>query len=184
MSTADRVNRIVWVTASGTTLDHAVTPRNARFSGGGNHVAVCGAEFRSAPLVADPGRQCAACIRVMATGRVLGASQHCRNDGDDGPFARWRNSFRPLNLVTPVSSQRTTRSASPGEETGNRVWRSSGDDVPRPSCPESRHALDIDPGPESDPDRTERRYPVGHLLRHWDDLRSCAVADGLTGTRK
>lgn len=170
MNSADRMNRVVWVTASGTALDHAVAPRNARFGASGNHVAVCGSEFRSAPLVTDPGRQCVACILAIATGDDRVGTKHCHSDEDDGPIARWWNSFRPLNLVSPVASQRATRRVSPGEESGNRVWWDAGNDVPRPSCPASHRTLTFDVC--VDPDTTERRYPVAHFLRHWDDSRA------------
>lgn len=165
MSIANDGSRVVWVTASGTALDHAVTPRNSRFGGCGNHVSVCGAEFRPAPLVADPGRPCAACIRALAAGEDFAGAEHYR-DEDESPLARWWNSFRPLNLVTPVASQCDTRRASPGEATGNCVWRDSVDNVPRPLCPESRHTLMISSG--LDPDATKRRYPTEHLLRHFE----------------
>lgn len=94
MGTADRSNRIVWVTASGTELDHAVVPRNARFGVGGSHLSVCGAKFRPAPLVADPGRRCVACIRYLATSGIPAVPEHRRNDGGDGLVTRRRNAFR------------------------------------------------------------------------------------------
>lgn len=58
--------RLVWVTAAGQRVDHAVTSRrlgSAVGSGGAQIVAVCGERFWAAPLIADPGLPCPPCSR-------------------------------------------------------------------------------------------------------------------------
>lgn len=55
---------LVWVTAAGQAVDHAVTSRGLASAVGpvGTEVlAVCGQRFWAAPLIADPGQPCAPC---------------------------------------------------------------------------------------------------------------------------
>lgn len=69
MTATQACDRVVWVTAAGGTSDHAVTSGNlaigisSRMSMG--FVAVCGARFVAAPLVAEPGPRCASCVRTL-----------------------------------------------------------------------------------------------------------------------
>lgn len=159
MSSADRASRIVWVTASGTALDHAVTPRNVRFGVAAKQIGVCGAEFRAAPLVADPGRHCVACIRCIAAGGIQPSPEHGRAEIDDDPIARWWQTFWE---ETPVDSLRTP-GATPSEATGYRVRWDSATSVPSILGSEFHRTPDIDP------DRTQRTHPVAHLFRASDD---------------
>lgn len=148
-------SRVVWVTASGTELDHAVSPQGARFGRPGNHEAVCGAEFRAAPLVADPGRQCVACLHCLAEGGPYSIPNHGL-PGADGPLARWRRSFRPQN----PTAARIPPNAAPHIAVGQRAWQGSEPTVPRQSVREPCHA------PSQDSEETKRRYPVDRFLRH------------------
>lgn len=81
MAATQACDRVVWVTAAGGTSDHAVTSGNLaigislRMSMG--FVAMCGARFVAAPLVAEPGPCCASCVRtlrVRETDRQFAAS--------------------------------------------------------------------------------------------------------------
>lgn len=69
MTATQACDRVVWVTAAGGTTDHAVTSGNLAIGISSptpiGFVAMCGARFVAAPLVAEPGPRCASCVRTL-----------------------------------------------------------------------------------------------------------------------
>ena len=119
----DRV-RVVWVTAVGGHVDHAVTADDLAAGLGARAacagvVGVCGRQFLPAPLVANPGATCMSCARrLRAEGLIR------RHDKwvalPSSASGRWLATLLSQSPVAlPRQSSPTRRAA------GSGIWRDS-----------------------------------------------------------
>lgn len=93
-TTADARAHLTWVTSAGSATDHAVTDAAmaAGMASQGVYLGLCGAQFFSAPMTANPGPVCASCRRfVVARASLRSAEQRMR-----GPRHRRRGLSRVL----------------------------------------------------------------------------------------
>lgn len=109
---------LVWVTAAGQDVDHAVTSRglaSAVGSVGAEAIAVCGQRFWAAPLIADPGQPCAPCARRAPM------------RGGAAGYSSWRGSDADVVASAPIPGlgvlPRTTGGPSDAQVTAPAVCR-------------------------------------------------------------
>lgn len=116
--------RVVWVTATGGTVDHAVTPEDLSAGigqAGNGFMAVCGRRFWAAPLVAEPGPTCFRCVRFLrARASMRSAEERLRvpRYRRDSPVGRWLSALLSRSAKAGTASSRHARGASPVEATG------------------------------------------------------------------
>lgn len=117
--------RLVWVTANDSAVDHSMTSADLAVGigiPGADVLALCGCRFSLAPIVADPGEPCQRCLQI--------ASAH-------GSCPAWLESEL---AQTPATSAGPTPGAAPGQVGGLSSWRDSGAACsPRARSSESRH---------------------------------------------
>lgn len=115
--------RLVWVTAAGQRVDHAVTADDLAAgigAAGKEIVALCGRRFVAAPLIVEPGGRCPSCDRYARAGATLRtAEQRLQGLGTRGGW------LAALVSRSPVTSSRFAPSAPPDEVTGLSSWRDS-----------------------------------------------------------
>lgn len=113
--------RLVWVTAAGQRVDHAVTADDLAAgigAAGKEIVAVCGRGLVAATLIAEPGGRCAPCDRyAWAWATLPTVEQRLLGLGMRGGW------LAALVSRSPVTSSRFAPSAPPDEVTGLSSWR-------------------------------------------------------------
>lgn len=115
--------RLIWVTAAGQCVDHAVTAddRAAGIGAAGKAiVALCGRRLVAAPLIAEPGGGCTPCDRYAWARATLPTVE--RRLLGLGMRGGW---LAALVSRSPVTSSRFAPSAPPDEVTGLSSWRDS-----------------------------------------------------------
>lgn len=114
---------LMWVTACGEPVEHAVTALDLAAGCGsdsdGDLLALCGHRFLTAPLVADPGARCPWCARFARARATLHRVEErlARSDRAD-----W---ITALLARLPIARWRSNTEADAGEKSATRSRRSA-----------------------------------------------------------